>query len=143
MAKKLGNDYKLYIADAAGGTFSLVKGQGTLSRSNKADTIDTTSKDDYPFKTKAPGSRDSDLSLDLFPDLPDASGFTRLKTLADASPPAPFNIQIRKAPFAVGDVEFAGSVYATELSVDYPKDGVVSAKVTLVLAAPPTVDILS
>lgn len=143
MPYKLGNDYKLFVESTTAGTFNLVKGQGNFSKSSKADTIDTTSKDDYPYKTKAPGSRDASYSLDIKPNLPDATGFTRLETLANASTPAPFRIQLRKAPFAVGDVILDASVYCTDLSPEFPQDGVVMAKCEFVLAAPPTVDALS
>jgi hypothetical protein len=143
MAYKLGNDYKLFIADVSGGTFSNVKGQGTISKSSKSDVIDTTTKDDYPYKTKAPGSRDSDLSLDLTPNLPDTTGFTRLETLANAAPPAPFLIQIRKAPFGTTDKIYEASVYCTDLSTDFAQDGKVTAKAAFVLAAAPTTDALA
>lgn len=143
MATKLGNDYKLFIADVSGGTFSVVKGQGNLSKNAKADTIDTTSKDDFPYKTAAAGSKSLDLSLDIKVNLPDATGYTRLETLANAAPQVPFNLQVRKSPFAVGDAVFQASVYCTDLSVDLPQDGVVSAKGAFNLAAPPTIDVLA
>lgn len=143
MGYKLGNDYKLFIESSTPGTFNVIKGQGSLEKSAKADTIDTTSKDDYPYKTKAPGSRDASISLDIKVNLPDATGYGRLETLALAATPAPFRIQVRKAPFAVGDAIFDALVYCNDLSTSFPQDGVVMVKGGFELAAPPTVDALS
>jgi hypothetical protein len=142
MAKKLGNDYRLFIEAAGGGTYNEIKGQQDLSRSGSATFYDTSTKDTGAYATKAPAQREVALTLAMRPDLPDANGFTRLETIANAATSAPVNVQIRKAPFAVGDVVFQASMYV-DLAWNAPHNNVVSATANFSLAAAPTVDALS
>ena len=44
MAKRLGNDFLLWIESTTPGTYNLVKGQQSLSISRDAGSIDTTTK---------------------------------------------------------------------------------------------------
>ena len=55
MAKKLGNDYRLWIESATPGTFNEIKGGTSLKINRQASTIDTSTKDDFPYGTQAPG----------------------------------------------------------------------------------------
>jgi predicted secreted protein len=144
MAKKLGNDYLVWVEATPAGTFNLVKGQQSVSISRDAASIDTTTKDDSGYGTSAPGLKSLKLSLDTIPNLPDASGYTRLETLCSASPQAPFNIQIRKggATGAAGDVVFAGLVYGNITSTEFGQNDAVKAKVEFSAAAAPTTDVL-
>jgi len=144
MAKKLGNDYLVWVESSTAGTYALVKGQQTVSISRDAASIDTTTKDDAGYGTSAPGLKSLKLSLDTIPNLPDASGYTRLETLCNASPQAPFNIQIRKggATGGTSDVVFAGSVYGNISSTEFGQNDAVKAKVEFSAAAAPTTDIL-
>jgi hypothetical protein len=58
VAKKLGNDYRLFIGDGAGTeVFTEIKGQQNLSITRNGATIDTSTKDNAPYGTQAPGLR--------------------------------------------------------------------------------------
>lgn len=144
MAKKLGNDYLVWVESATAGTFNVVKGQQSVSISREAGSIDTTTKDDQGYGTSAPGLKSLSISLDTIPNLPDATGYTRLETLCNASPSAPFNIQIRKGGPAggPGDVVFAGLVYGNISSTEFGQNDAVKAKVAFTAAAAPTTDVL-
>ncbi len=145
MAKKLGPQYMLWIESATPGTYNLVLGQGDLSIGRSAAKIDTTSKDDQGYGTGAPGLRDLTLSLNIIPNLPDANGYTRLETLCNAAVQAPFNVQVRKGGAAGtgSDVVFAGSVYGTLESTEFPQAGAVGVSASFYAAAAPTTDLLS
>lgn len=144
MAKKLGNDYLVWVDSATAGTYALVKGQQSVSISRDAGSIDTTTKDDQGYGTSAPGLKNLKLSLDTIPNLPDATGFTRLETLCNATPQAPFAIQIRKGgPTATtADAVFAGLVYGNISSTEFGQNDAVKAKVEFTAAAAPTIDVL-
>jgi len=145
MAKRLGNDFLLWIESTTPGTYNLVKGQQSLSISRDAGSIDTTTKDDSGYGTSAPGLKSLKLSLDIIPNLPDATGYTRLETLANATPQAPFNIQVRKGGAAgqSSDVVFAGSVYGNISSTEFGQNDAVKAKLEFSAAAAPTTDVLA
>jgi hypothetical protein len=145
MGKKLGNNYRLWIESTTPGTYNMLKGQGNLTQNNQAGTIDTTSKDDFPYGTQAPGTRQGSIAIELIPDLPDATGFTRVETLANAAVPAPFNVQIRKGGSAgadPADVIFQASVYCTDFPKNFGMNEAVKVNFTLVYAAAPTIDVL-
>lgn len=144
MAKKLGNDYLVWVETATAGTYALIKGQQTVSISRDAGSIDTTSKDESGYGTSAPGLKSLKLSLDTIPNLPDANGYTRLETLCNAAPAVPFNIQIRKGGQngAVADAVFAGSVYGNISSTEFGQNDAVKAKIEFTAAAAPTTDTL-
>lgn len=140
---KLGNNYKLYVESSTPGTFYPIAGQGNFSKSGSAANIDTTTKDDYPWGTTAPGTRSLTMTLAITPNLPDANGYSRLETLANANPPAAFNIQLRKSPFSGGDVVFAAPVYALGIDQQFPQNDKVTSSVNFGLAGAPTVDTLA
>ena len=144
MAKKLGNDYLVWVESDQGGTFALVKGQQSVSISRDAGSIDTTTKDDAGYGTSAPGLKSLKLSLDTLPNLPDSGGYTRLETLCNATPQAAFNIQIRKGgpTAAAADAVFAGLVYGNISSTEFGQNDAVKAKVEFSSAAAPTIDAL-
>lgn len=142
MAKKLGNDYRLYIEATGGGTYNEIKGQQDLSYSGTSTFFDTSTKDTGAYGTQAPAQRGITLSLAMRPDLPDATGYTRLESIANSAPAEAAGVQVRKAPFAVGDVVFEADMYM-DLSWTTPHNDVVSATANFTLAAPPTVNALS
>lgn len=144
MAKKLGNDYLLWVESATAGTFTLVKGQQSLSITRDAGSIDTSTKDDAGYGTSAPGLKSLKISLDMIPNLPDANGYTRLETLCNATPASPFNVQIRKggATAVAADAVFAGSVYGNITSSEFGQNDAVKAKAEFTAAAAPTTDAL-
>jgi len=146
MAKKLGNDYRLWVESATAGVYNEVKGGQNLSVSQSGGTIDTSTKDNFPFGTQAPGLRSVSIQAEMIPDLPDANGFTRLETLANAATATPINIQIRKggsAGVAPGDVVYAGACYVTEWNQSYGMNDAVKANATLVAASAPTTNTLA
>jgi predicted secreted protein len=145
MAKKLANDYRLWIETAVAGTYAMIKGQQDLSLSRNAQQIDTTSKDDYPYGTSAPGNRQLSISCSIIPDLPDANGYTLLETKALAASPAAVNFQIRRNGSTgadPADVVFKGSMYITDFNDDFSQNAPVKKSFTLVSAAAPTTDVL-
>lgn len=140
MAKKLGNDYRLFIGDGAGPeVFTEIKGQQNLSITRNGATIDTSTKDNAPYGTQAPGLRTLSIAFALIPDLPDALGYTAFETFALASSSTPKNFQIKKGSTVV----FLGSLYCTDLNTTFDMNDAVKATGTLVSAAAPTTDALS
>ncbi|MBB5684292.1 phage tail tube protein [Sphingobium boeckii] len=143
MAKKLGNDYRLWIDSSTPGTPAQILGQTTLKISRQAGQIDTATKDDFPYGTQAPGLKSLTIDAEIYPNLPDASGYTRLETVGAGSAPVLF--QIRKggsAGVAPADVVFAASMYVGNLDTDFSKNDVVKCTFQLTLAAAPTIDTL-
>lgn len=146
MAKILGNDYRLWIESGTPGTFNQIAGQQTMTLDRQAQTIDISSKDDFPYAAQAAGARSLSIQVELLPDLPDANGFTRLETQAAQTVSTPFNVQIRKdgdAGTDPADVVFEGSVYATNFNTSFGQNDAVKASVTLVAAAAPDTDVLA
>jgi hypothetical protein len=146
MAKKLGNDYRIWIESATPGTYNEIKGGQNLSVNRSGGTIDTSTKDDFPYGTQAPGLRQVAIPAAFIPNLPDANGYTRLATLANAATATPFNIQIRKGGStgaSPGDVVFECSVYVTDFNTSFDQNDAVKATCTFVSASAPTTDALA
>ncbi len=143
MAVLLGNDYLLWIESATPGTCNVVKGQGTLTDTRSQPKIDTSSKETTGYSTGAFGNKEIELDLDIKVTLPDANGYTRLETQANAG--AATQIQVRKGGAAgmAADSIFTCSVYASITNRTFNKDGTVDVKVKFALAAAPTVDALA
>jgi len=145
VAKKLGNDYRLWIESVTPGTFNEVKGGQDLSVTRNGATIDTSTKDDFPYGTSAPGLRQLSIAASVIPNLPDATGYTRLETQAQATSSTAINFQIRKGGSAGSgtDVVLQGSFYITDFNTSYGQNDAVKATFTLVAAAAPTTDVLA
>jgi len=141
MAKKLGNDYRLFVQSSPEGTFNQPAGQGNLSRDGGKNFSSNATKDQEGVDTQQPGLRTISLKQDLVPDLPDANGYTRMETL-DKSNTAEI-YQIRKKPFATGDVVFECSMYVSLDNASFNQGESVKVGVSLVPAAQPTVDSLT
>lgn len=144
MAKKLGNEYRLWIEGPTVGTYAEIKGQQDLKINRQAGTIETSSKEDFPYGTSAPGARSLTVDFGLLPNLPDAGGYTRLETVSQAIPQEPNKFQIRKggSAGATGDVVFEALMNIGNFDTDFPQNGVVKANGQLTLAAAPTIDTL-
>lgn len=142
MAKKLGNDYRLWIESATAGTYNEIKGGTSLKINRQASTIDTSTKDDFPYGTQAPGLKSLTIDGEIFPNLPDANGYGRLEAGAQASAPVKFQIRKGGSAGATGDVVFEASLYIGNFNTDFPKNDVVKCDFQLTLAAPPTTDTL-
>jgi predicted secreted protein len=146
MAKKLGNDYRLWIESSTPGTFNQISGQQDMTLERQAATIDISSKDDFPYAAQAAGARTLSIQCQLLPDLPDANGYTRFETQANAEVATAFNVQIRKGGSSgadPADVVFEGSMYATNFNTGFTQNGAVICNVTLVAADAPTTDVLA
>lgn len=144
MAKKLGNDYRLWIETITPGTYTEIKGQQQLSMSRQSQAIDTTTKDNFPYGTQASGTKTLTIDVDLVPDLPDALGYTRLETISKGSLPVKF--QIRKGGSAgatPADVVFEANMYVGGVDVSYGQNDVIKAKTSLSLESAPTTDTLA
>jgi predicted secreted protein len=141
----LGNEYMLWVEATTPGTYNAVKGQGTLTINRSQQKIDTSSKDTSGYATSAYGLKDLTIDVDVKVSLPDASGYTRLETLCNAEPPAPFNVQVRKGGASGEDTDaiFEASVYGSISSIAFNQNGTVDAKVQLALAAAPATDALA
>lgn len=144
MGKLLGNDYRLWIESATPGTYYEIKGQTTLRVNRQAATIDTGTKDDFPYATQAPGLKTLTIDFEIYPNLPDANGYTRFETLSQDTDPV--NFQIRKGGSTGADptdTVFEGSLYIGNFGSSFDKNDVVKVSGQLSLAAAPTVDVLA
>lgn len=144
MARKYGNDYHIWI-DNGSGTYNRIKGQTTLIVTRNGQTIDISAKEDFPYAAQGPGMRSLSIAVETIPDLPDASGYTRLETVANAASPTATNIQVRKNGISGtgSDVVFQGSVYVTDFNTNYGQNEALKVNATLVAAAAPTTDLLA
>ena len=141
MAKKLGNNYRLRIGDGAGTeVFTEIAGQQDLSISRNAASIDTSTKDDFPYGTQAAGLRTASISFSLIPSLPDALGYAALETAASSTDPV--NYQIVDTANADA-VVWEASMYIGDFNTSFGQNDSVKATGTLTLAAAPTTDSLS
>ena len=140
MAKKLGNDYRLFIGDGGGSEiFTEIAGQQDLSISRQTAQIDTSTKDNFPYGTQAPGLKTLSISFNLIPDLPDADGYGELETQALATTPVPWNFQIKRSSTVV----FEGSMYIGDFNTSFGQNDSVKVTGTLVAAEAPTTDALA
>lgn len=143
--KKLGSEYMLWVESSTPNTFNPILGQGNLSITRSSGSIDTTSKDDGGYGTAAPGPKALSLGLEIIPKLPDATGYTRLETLCNASPVLPFNVQVRKGGLTGTDADavFEGSVYGNLDDTSYNQGDAVKVRATFSAASAPVTDILA
>jgi len=134
-----GDNYQLGIESTTAGTFNVIKGQRELSHDFSMGTYSQSTKDS-PVEINGSAAITHQVTLAFMPELPDATGATRLKTLALAR--STVRVQIRAAPFATGTVVFDCVMRCTGFNTNYPfRDGV-GVQATFVPAAAPTVDLL-
>ena len=137
--KRLGNNLRLQIESATPGTYNQIAGQQNLSVNRSSQTIDTSTKDEFPYGSSAPGSRSVSIPATFIPSLPDANGYDRMVTLVGGT--TPFNIRI----IDTGDsnnVVFLCSVYVTDRNNSLDANAAGGASCTFVNAAAPTTDLL-
>ncbi|MDN4633846.1 hypothetical protein QCD71_20195 [Sphingomonas sp. PsM26] len=140
MAKKLGSDYRLFVQSSTAGTFNQPAGQGNLSIDRGKAFSSNATKDQEGVDTQSPGLRTITIKQDLTPDLPDANGYTRIETLDKSNATEVY--QIRKKPFATGDIVFECLMYTSIDSTGLDQGASVKSPLTLQPAAQPTVDAL-
>src|SRR3546814_14610956 len=112
VGKLLGNNYRLWIESTTPGAYCDIKGNTSLKVSRQAGQIDTSTKDDFPYGTQAPGLKNLTVDAEVYPNLPDANGYTRLETFSQRS--AAVKLQIRKGGSSgatQADVVFEGLRY--------------------------------
>ena len=141
MAKKLANDYRLFLRGSDGTTFSQPAGQGNLTKSGGKNFTSNATKDTEGYDTQQPGLKTLTLKQDLIPSLPDPTGYTRMETLDKSN--ATEIYQIRKKPFAATDVVFEAAMYTGLDDTGFNQGASVTVGVTLTLAEAPTVDALA
>ncbi|WP_242149613.1 hypothetical protein [Sphingomonas sp. BAUL-RG-20F-R05-02] len=140
MAKKLANNYRLFLQSSTVGTFNQPAGQGNLTRDGGKNFSSNATKDQEGVDTQQPGLRTITLKQDLVPDLPDANGYTRMETLHQSDATEVY--QIRKKPFSTADVVFECLMYTSLDNASFNQGESVKVGVSLVPAAQPTVDAL-
>jgi predicted secreted protein len=144
VAKKLGNDYRLWIESATPGTFTQIAGQQSLTYNRSSQQIDISDKNNAPYALSAAGLFAVDISVQGLADLPDANGFTLMETKFKAQ--ASWKFQIRKNGSSgadPADVVFAATCNILELPLTFPQNGGVGYSAKLGLALAPTVDALA
>jgi hypothetical protein len=134
VAKRLGRNCKLLVESAVPGTFNALSGNVNLSVSRSGNTVDTSTKDDFPYGSQASGLQNVSITATFRPDLPDANGYDRMVTLITGG--SPFNIQIKDGATVV----FQCSVYSTGRNNDLNQADAGEVSLTLVAAAAPTID---
>ena len=139
--KKLGSDYRLFVQSAVVATFNMPAGQGNLGIQRGKGFNSSATKDTEGVDTQTPGLRTLSIKQDIIPDLPDANGYTRMETLDKANGTEMY--QIRKKPFATGDVVFEAVMYTGLDDTSFNQGTSVTVGVTLTLAEAPTVDALT
>lgn len=140
MAKKLANDYLLWMK--SGSSFALVKGQQTATIARSSGTIDLGTKDEEGWGAEAPGKKTLKISLDMIPNLPDATGYEALEAACNKSPAEPFEVQIRAkgSKATASDAVFHGVMYGILTETSFGQDDAVKAKLELSNAEPPIID---
>lgn len=143
MAKKLGNDYRVWIESATPGTYNQIAGQRSLSYSRSSQQIDVSDKNNSPYALTAAGLFDVQINFDGVADLPDANGYTLLETKFKAQ--TSWKFQIRKGGSSGLDADkvFEATCNILELSNSFEQNGVVGYSCRLGLASAPTTDALA
>ncbi|CAN5368562.1 hypothetical protein BH10PSE14_BH10PSE14_04360 [soil metagenome] len=138
----LGNDYLGWIETAVASTYVALLGQGTLNETRSQSEIDTGDKTSGAYGTGAFGNIVVKQDLDLKINLPDA-GYTRLETKVNAR--QSFMWEVRKNGLAgvEADAIFKALVFGSITSRSFNKDGTVDAKISLRIAAAPTIDAIA
>jgi hypothetical protein len=140
MPKLSANNYRVFIESATTGSFNVVAGQishtidrGEVSYStvDKASTVEVTER----------AMRNYAMSMEYRPDLPDANGHARLETIYASGASA--GVQVRKSPFASGDVVFACIMRVASMGASSPLNDVHATTVSLTPTAAPSTDLLA
>lgn len=137
--KRLGNNLRLQIESSTPGTYNEIAGQQNLSVNRAAGTIDTSTKDEFPYGSSRSGSRSISIPATFIPDLPDANGYDRLVTLANDASGDPFNIRI----IDTGDsdaVVFECSVTVSDRNNSLDQNAAGGASCTFINATAPVTD---
>ncbi len=137
MTKRLGNNMRLQIESSTPGTYNEILGQQNLSVNRQAQQIDTSTKDEFPYGSSAPGSRSISIPATFIPSLPDANGYDRMVTLANGTDP--FNIRIIDTADS-NAVVFECSVSVTDRNNSLDANAAGGASCTFVNSTAPVTD---
>jgi predicted secreted protein len=144
VAKRLGQEYRLYVGDGASGeVFTVIAGQTGLTLDGSTELIDQSSKESGQIALQAPGRKTLTVTCSGKLDLPDANGLEQVYDLQKVYPQVPNNFQIRENPFGPGDVMFSASMFISNFSIDAPDQDNATYSFQLTLAEAPSIDLLS
>ncbi len=139
MARRLGQQYKLYV-DNGSGVFNPLAGEQSLSIERSTQLIDQSVKGDGAYAVNAVGKSQLTISVGGGLIVPDANGIERVYTLANTRVAS--TVQIRLDPWASDDVLFEASMYVSNFSRGKDDNANATFSFQLTLAAAPTVDVL-
>lgn len=137
MAKLDGNLYRCFIESATLGTFNEIKGQRSSSLGTSLATYSVATKDSGGWDINGAGLLTADMSVELVPDLPDATGYTRCETLHNTKASA--RVQWRTGATIV----FDAPVLITQIDDAYPFNDAVGCQITFALTGAPTVNLMA
>lgn len=143
MAKKLGNDYRLWIESTSSGTYNQIAGQQSLQYTRTANPIDTSTKDNFPYATTAAGLFEVGITLEGIADLPDTNGYTRAETQFKAGTATKFQIRKGGSSASSSDAIFEGTMNILELSPNFGQNDSLKYTLRLGAASAPTTDALA
>lgn len=144
MAKTLGPEIRLWVKAASGETYGMLKGETTLKFSEQSTGVPVGTKDDWPDDPELPGARKITITVEAIPDLPDATGYTRLETVAASR--LPVSIQLRSGGMTGADpddVVFEAPMNVLNRDTDMNRGEAVKASFTLTLAGAVVTNALS
>jgi predicted secreted protein len=137
MAKLDANLYQCFIESSTPGTFNVIKGQRSSSVGASLNTYSIATKDSGGWDINGAGLLQADMSVELVPDLPDSTGYTRCETLFAAKTAT--RVQWRFGSTVV----FDAPVLITSINRDFPFNDAVGSQISFVLTGAPTVNALS
>ncbi len=138
MPKLDANLYQCFIESSTPGTFNVIKGQRSSSVGASLNTYSVATKDSGGWDINAAGLLQADMSVELVPDLPDSTGYTRCETLAAAKTVT--RVQWRNGPTTV---VFDAPVLITNINRDFPFNDAVGVQISFALTGAPTVNALT
>lgn len=140
MARRLGQDYKLYVDDGAS-NLNPIAGETSLSVARNTNLIDQSAKGDGAYAVQAVGKSEITISVSGGLQVPDANGLERIQSLATARTAG--NFQVRVDPWSSSDTVFVASMYVSNFSLSLDDNANATFSFNLTLASAPTKDQLS
>ncbi len=137
MARRLGDDYKLYIWN--GSAYNVIAGQTGLTIESPQELIDQTAKGDT-YKSRQPGRPDRTITCTGGLQLPDANGLEKAYTNYVNRTSVLF--QIRYTPFSGSEVMFAATMFISNFQRDLRDQQNATYSFQLSLDTQPSVDTL-
>jgi len=142
MAKRLGHELKVYVANSSG-VYNPIAGEVSHTRDGSTTLIDQSAKGTGQFAIQAPGRKTLVITVTGKKDLPDADGLERVYALQKVYPQVAGNFQVRKDPFSGSEVIFAASMYVSNFNDESPDQDNATYSFQLTCASAPTTDLLN